>query len=299
MIAFYILYLLHLIQCGHFIGKIQPSASPTFQHAASLTIGILNRHIVLNHDIHIFFSTSALESGVIGRNVFHSCTNDLLVPYTTLPAPIYIDNYGSVNACSDSNLPNYTPLEVTITNKPTIAFYAGDDISQIALNEYDLPSAMLHEVIHGLGFTSSVTGECTFARSPYFTPFDVLLFNVSYDMHNALSPTQCDSLTNGQLGFAIDAKHFYPLYSTAPFVNGESTVHSFFGIMNYKHFQGHVVRSMDAYVLYALKQMGYKTINCEFPDWSNVCGYCDGNNTSCIISGGDKISDFAWWNILI
>lgn len=276
------LMLMHMICSGSFLINFMDNSSDFFKESVFKAVDILNRFIILDVDLNILFLQERLEDGVLGKGLFDPC-RESYESYVLLPPTLYAQKYGNVSLCDGKESQPFYHFTVKMTNDSSISFFNGDRITGM----YDAVTLILHELIHGLGVASIVNIFGNSRTPPYFYLYDLLVFNLSNSSpFYVLNDSERNVIINGSLSYWVDG-HEYKLYSKNPFSPGTSAIHSMYGLMNYWSQKYTMIRTLDAFTIHILNRMGYKTRNCDNPDWSNICGYCT-PNTKCVISSAHQ-----------
>lgn len=224
-------------------------AQNAFQHA----IDIWKRCIVANVPIRIEVAFESLDPSTlgqasIGRYIIDMSGNDL--PLTNVPFPVALAN----NLVGYDIYPDEPDIIAQI-NKDH-AWYFGTD-GNPPLNQVDMVTVVLHEICHGLGFSSSASSDGTGSGTSIGRLFNIdetpTLFPTIFDisMENAggtslvnipnFSTILLQALTSEAVYF--DATHAraanggvrVPLYAPSTFDQGSSISHldeSFNGTVN-------------------------------------------------------------------
>lgn len=243
----------------------------------SLMLGVntVYKYINLNVNISVYFRNTTLDNGVLATTVKPDYCYDLNEKYQLLQSALYLQRYGSTYSCNGINRYN-----INIFLSQEVNYYYRNSNRVIEEDQYDLATLSAHEVCHGLGIDSLLNEDGTFRMFDSPTAYDAIILNLKDNKRVS------SSLTDNSLFFPFP-KLKYPLYSRNPFWNGTSLVHGFYGLMNYKGFKGLEACEMDIYTLSILQRLGYPIRNCDNPDFSNICGYCN-SGVQCVISESSR-----------
>lgn len=260
------------------------SADKKLIDSATIALSVLDQYVVLNTEVNVYFTYAKMDKNLIASTNYVACPS-LQNTFTYTPASLFVNKNGKENQCYHDRQTPFYHMTVKITNNPYIFFYDGD-VDTIPFHQYDLPTIMLHELMHGLGISSFIREDGTSAYAPYISLYDTLLFNLS-----AIDPfvkLDVSVILGNPLYYA---KTNYQIYSSNPFWLGTSFVHGKKGLLNFESTLGITYRMMDFYMIRILRDMGYAVRNCEHPDDSTVCLFCEKGFT-CQVSGVDRLVSF-------
>lgn len=246
---------------------------------------------MLKENIIILFQQGTTPSKALAVTVYLKMCHDLMNPYVLLPPALFAQLYGINDVlCNSTMNSEFVSFIILISDDPSISFFYGMDVSAIKQNEYDLATVVMHEIIHGMGFFTSIDENGYFAEMPRVGIFDRMLYNFTMDVPLwKIDDAAVINLTNNQLQFPLSSPLF--LYSKFPFLAGTSGEHTMHGIMSYKLGRGVTYRTLDIFILRIMKLMGYQIQNCEHPDMAHVCGNCDAS-VFCYVSNASNLISF-------
>lgn len=261
------------------------NADKTLIDASVIALNILDKYILLNTTVNVFFMYASLENDILAKTNFEICPS-FLYNYVYIPAPLFVNKYGNQSQCYNKKIPFYH-IVVKISNNPSIFFFTGEEKS-IQKNQYDLPTVLLHELAHGLGIISMIKADGTSSSKPFIHLYDMLLFNINGD--NPFNGLDSSILISDSLYYHIPFFE-YKIYSYNPFIIGRSLTHGIMGLLTYDVPIGISYRMMDEYVIQILNNLGYIIRNCDNPDISNICRFCS-KGFSCHVSDAAGLISF-------
>jgi hypothetical protein len=212
----------------------------TIQNIFAAAAYLLESYFVLSHDVNIVASWSDLSSvpnllGEGGPTGMCAHPDTVNYPYVLIPASLYVQLTGAHNCPLYDN--DYH-ISVQLNSHPTVAWYFGVD-GNTPVDKIDLVTVIMHEIAHGLGFLSGVSG----AGGQYpFAPFGLVYdWYIFYSNGIAGWPTSfadpvsnpCISnpllLSNGELQFKGTVGNAsiatFTVYSPTMFSVGSSISH--------------------------------------------------------------------------
>lgn len=260
------------------------NADKKLMDSATIALSVLEQYVVLNKEINVYFAYAKMDKNLLASTNYVACPSlDGAFIYT--PASLFVNKNRNERLCYHDRQTPFYHMTVKITDNPYISFYDGDP-STIPFNQYDLPTIILHELMHGLGISSFIRADGTSAYTPYISLYDTLLFNLS-----GVEPfVKLDrSLLVGNVLYYPDST--YKIYSPDPVWLGTSFVHGKSGLLNFESTLGITYRMMDAYVIKILNDMSYVVRNCENPDESTVCRFCE-KGVTCQVSAANQVISF-------
>ena len=273
------------VRCGQMSAFFSGVVDAKLMNSATLAVAVVEQYLVLTHPVNVLFKYATLNEHTLAETNVAWCPG-LSFGYVYLPAGLYVQLGGSTSTCFALTTPTFYHMTITVTNFPLIQF-AEENIPPYA---YDLVTVLMHEICHGLGMASFLHADGTSKFAPYVSMYDKLLFSLSTSGPFVLLS---GSLTDGTLKYPFSTLD-YPVYSKNPFVEGTSLVHGRYGLMKDRMPVGVALRSMDAYVLHILSDMGYTTQGCTAPDTSNVCLFCQ-PNVACDLSAANVLHSLLFY----
>lgn len=263
-----------MARCGQMIAIFSGVIDENLRLCATAALAMIEQYLILNNTVNVLFKYGMIGDSSLATTTTAWCPG-LSYGYVYMPASLYVQLGGNVIRCFAATTPVFYHMTVVVSKE------------NIRTSEYDLITVLMHEICHGLGITSFVRADGTSQFTPYVSLYDKLLFSLT-----TTSPfvRLNHSLIDGTIKYPFSSLD-YPIYSREPFVAGASLVHGQYGLMKYTVMPGKVFRSMDAYVLRILSDMGYTTRNCDTPDTSNVCMFCQ-SNIACDLSGALRPRSF-------
>lgn len=203
--------------------------------------------------------------------------------YLDYPSALYKQLYNT----TDCYLRNDADIVIRINPNMLSALYFGNEGRPIRWYELDLTTALLHELVHGMGmFTGFLYDDTTgsiiyFSDNARLTIYDWVIF----PHFNESAPFAINNLPNTSF-LTTCPLSFYSmrramvntsLYIPSSFENGVSLSHvdKPFHLMSHDLLRGNQFDIMDAVTLAILEDMGYSVKNCNTPNMMTTCGYCD------------------------
>lgn len=161
--------------------------------------------------------------------------------------------------------PGYTSYDIIIGVNPAVpnGWHTGDDCHNIGYR-YDLGTVMLHELLHGIGISSSMTADYTlgynFKSTCYPTHFDTLLEGV----HGPVTDGCTYTGTPGEPLFVNGVELYHPTI----FERGSSlSHHAYPGNVMYAALPPRACMGLGAYEIHLLEALH---VHCRSPDFPTL-----------------------------
>lgn len=278
-----LILLILLKQWATFQFNVFYSGSPTLEIHQAIVAATQNIQQFLNltQDINVAISFANLPQNILAQSTpsrvcLHPDTVNF--PHVLVPDALYSQLTKTPNCpyASDD-----IHIFTTVNNNPEFPFYYGLD-GTTPSGMFDFVTVMMHEMDHGLGFSSYIDQFGGNYFAPDASIFDWYTFSgvagwptsfldpVSSPAITDLSVMTDDSLFfNGTAPFS-----YFQLYTPPVFVVGSSISHTAApGLMYYRLARGVSYHVLDAYLVGMLTTFGYDTTNCDVPN-TNLCGNC-------------------------
>lgn len=262
---------------GRFNVDFDDSVVEGAKNSVMIGINMLGHYIDLQHNVSISIRNDSIATGIIAETHIPNYCFDYKKQYQLITSALCLQKYGTQRLCTAYGVYH----DMVIILSPNTNYYFRESGTSIKFNQYDLATVIAHEGCHGLGIVSNLQADGTYERFNSPTSYDVIVFNLNSNAHVSNS-----SFTNNSLSFPFFNLK-YPLYAKRPFWIGTSIIHGFYGLMNYKGLKGVEACEIDIYTLNILKQLGYTVRNCDNPDFSTICGYCN-SGVPCVISTSNE-----------
>lgn len=170
--------------------------------------------------------------------------------------------------CDASDQPpssSYIIIEVN-ANSDMIQLYFGNE-DHPPKSHLDFRTLLMHEIGHGLGFSSGFTlANGYYRNSPNAYLYDTFIFNLAPPLNTFYPLDNATILDNGySLFFSYNGESF-PVYTPRPFVSGSSISHAadVNSLMYFKVARGIAIRCLSDEVILFFRAMGY-TVKANTP----------------------------------
>lgn len=213
-----------------FIGPLPPSDVVT---AVLASTTILNAFFALPSAITIgvqWADLSGINVHLLGMGGSYATCLHPTLPYTLIPSALYTSLTGAPN-CPGIGSPLHATL--TLNSHPPAPWYTGLG-GTVPGDRIDLITVALHEMVHGLGFESFVSGDGSYGPAPNGFIFDAFLLagaDASWPAFGApvASPLADVAALTSHVVFRGNVSaggiSSFEVYTPSPFAGGTSLSH--------------------------------------------------------------------------
>jgi hypothetical protein len=259
-----------------------PSTVPSVQIQQDIVAAGQNvaQFLLLTHDINVAVSFDILPGSILAESApaaYCAHWNATYAPYMLVPAALYVQGTGAANCPSASGVIHINMMLNTVY----LSQYNYCPECRPDSGLYDFITVVMHELVHGLGMTTSIDALGVNANAPFCSVFDCFIFRNSdfgwpgsFDSPIPSTILLPSVLTSAALYFNGTADDsYFALYAPSVFVAGESIAHTaFLNLMYFQLSRGITWHILNDNIVGMLSTFGYATTNCNAPD--THCGNC-------------------------
>lgn len=283
-------------QSFHFTFTTTPPSH--VQQDMLIAAAYIEQFMELTHTINVTVSFADLGNSILAESaptIYCAHPDNVSFPFVMVPAALYVQLSGAANCpLADDN------FHITVViNTRFLDHFDFNPFRIVFRSRYSFVTAMMHELVHGLGMDSSVSGSGVNALAPFCNVYDCYVFFKSYITGAIAAPsTLADPavLTSNALFFnGTYVYSYFSLYAPSVFAAGTSVVHTnFLNLMAPTLHRGENWLVLNDNIFGMLATLGYTMANCDTPDLDR-CGNCL-PNYPCYITSSANTLDWFFFN---